>query len=184
MDEPYEVGSTLVVPGSKFEQAVAAVRGRVMGELSMTAPAVLEARYRHWAKLDGEKARLMAEGLLLRIRIDAFTKKDAWAALREVAPEHLPPKPTFKGAPSKLGRNVAILDAVFETSVIFKLRPTRYRERGGGPLPYCCEQGGSACDAVGVALADADYPRMAYRTIETVWTNRPSYIPHPSIFYG
>ena len=174
----------------RFNRAVAAVRGRVMGELFMTGPAVLVARYRHWlprsewTAQQNEKARLMAENLLLRLRLDAFTKKDAWAALREVAPEHLPPKPTFKGAPSKLGRNVAILDAVFETSVIFKLNPTRYRERGGGPLPYCCEQGGSACDAVGVALADADYPRMAYRTIETVWTNRPSYIPHPSIFYG
>ena len=60
---------------SKFERAVAAVRGRVMGELSMTAPAVLVAHYRHWADLDGDKARLMAENLLLRIRIDAFTNR-------------------------------------------------------------------------------------------------------------
>ena len=177
---------------SEFERAVAAVRGRVMGELSMTAPAVLVAHYRHWAKLDGDKARLMAEQLLLQIRIDAFTNRDAWTALREIAPEHLPPKPTFKGAPSKLGRNEAIVSAVFETCVImaepdFKLDPTRYRgKKGAGP--FCCEQGGSACDVVGVALApllnpDAVAPVIVYTTVENLWDKSPSYIPHPSIFY-
>ena len=57
-------------------------------------------------------------------------------------------------------RDLAVAEAIVLLGKNRGLKPTRSRS----DLPNCCAEGGSACDAVGVAS------RMNYKVIESIWT--------------
>ena len=69
------------------------------------------------------------------------------------------PRPKEKGK-RLMDRDLAIADAIVLLGKALGLKPTRSR-RGH---PRCCAEGGSACDAVGVASG------MNYKAIERIWT--------------
>ncbi|MCY4550604.1 MAG: hypothetical protein OXC28_19750 [Defluviicoccus sp.] len=91
-------------------------------------------------------------------------------------------KPT-KGNRPFANRDIAIADAVLFVQTTHGLRPTR---SGAGP-EECCREGGSACDAVGVALdiiagPGAEWAKAkdetrfrGYKNIERIWLQSGDY---------
>ena len=70
------------------------------------------------------------------------------------------PRPRESGK-RLMNRDLAIAEAIVVVAEARGLKPTRRSLRGG---PECCAEGGSACDAVGVASG------MNYKAVEAIWT--------------
>ena len=80
--------------------------------------------------------------------------------------------PRKRSGPKTLAlRNVWIIGAV-NTLMALGLHPTRNITRGRKP----CDPGGSACDAVGVALAER-HRAMTYKAVEQIARTRPKHSP-------
>ena len=171
MDEPYEVGSTLVVPGSKFEQAVAWVRARITPELRQTAVEAHLAYYRN-------AFPLLRENFMLQLQVDHYTDKNAWNALSALAPDLIRVPRGRKGR-NDLARRAGILFSILDVAMVFSLDPTRNggeRTMATQDAAYCNAEGASACDAVGLAVKGEN---AKYKTIETIWTERPAFFQLP-----
>ena len=115
-----------------------------------------------------ESMRLTAAGYLR----DREPMPDALAQwLAEVLERtRTPPRP--RSGPKTLAlRNVWIIGTV-NTLMALGLHPTRNVTRGDKP----CADGGSACDAVGVALAKR-HLAMTYKAVEKIARTRPKHSP-------
>ena len=110
---------------------------------------------------------LIAQGLLLERKPLPHELAD-WLvqALEGTRPQ---PKSTGKDPYANFFRNSAIVLAVSFLSRE-SLRATR---SAGGP-PECCYEGGSACDAVGMAVAEIYEEPRSYKRIEGIWTESAS----------
>ena len=132
------------------------------------------------------------EDLLLELIVCSEEVKEAWDSLSLIAqglllerkplPHELADwlvqalegtrrQPTSRGKDpyANFFRNSAIVLAVSFLSRE-RIRATR---SGGGP-PECCYEGGSACDAVGMAVAEIYEEPRSYKSIEGIWTKSAS----------
>ena len=115
-----------------------------------------------------ESMRLTAAGYLR----DREPMPDALAQwLAEVLDGTCPPPPRRSGPKGFHLRNIWIMEAV-NTLMALGLHPTRNVTRGDKP----CADGGSACDAVGVALAER-HLAMPYKAVEQIARTRPKNSP-------
>ena len=140
------------------------------------------------------------EDLLLELIVCSEEVKEAWDSLSLIAQglllerkplppeladwlvqalEGTRPQPTSRGKEpyANFFRNSAIVLAVSFLSRD-NIRATR---SGGGP-PECCYEGGSACDAVGLAVAEIYEEPRSYKSIEGIWTESASPESHLSRF--
>ena len=138
---------------------------------------------------------------LLRGRIaDSKRSADAWDALslraQRLLRDHRPlprelevwladylkgerPRPTKRGAKQKFHTRDALIRTWIATVIAFENPPgicaTRNEAKGGEEPGF---NGGSACDAIGVALNNIEIEssprpkRLTYAAIEKVWTTR------------
>ena len=132
------------------------------------------------------------EALLLELIVCSEEVKEAWDSLSLIAqglllerkplPHELAdwlvqalegtrrqPKSRGKDPYANFFRNSAIVLAVSFLSRE-RIKATR---NGGGP-PECCYEGGSACDAVGLAVAEIYEEPRSYKNIEYIWTESAS----------
>ena len=118
---------------------------------------------------------LIAQGLLLERKPLPHELAD-WLvqALEGTRPQ---PKSRGKDPYANFFRNSAIVLAVSFLSRD-SIRATR---NGSGP-PECCYEGGSACDAVGMAVAEIYEEPRSYKSIEGIWTESASPESHLSRF--
>ena len=118
---------------------------------------------------------LIAQGLLLERKPLPHELAD-WLvqALEGTRPQ---PKSRGKDPYSNFFRNSAIVLAVS-----FLSRDSIKATRNGGGPPECCYEGGSACDAVGMAVAEIYEEPRSYKSIEWIWTESASPESHLSRF--
>ena len=90
-------------------------------------------------------------------------------------------RPTTRGRDrcADAHRNYAIVIAVSQLIAVTHLsnrglKATRNRYQKSIWIPECCYAGGSACDAVGVAVGRVFKEFLCYKCIERLWTKRAS----------
>ena len=136
------------------------------------------------------------EDLLLELIVCSEEVKEAWDSLSLIAqglllerkplPHELADwlvqalegtrrQPTSRGKDPYVNffRNSAIVLAVS-----FLSRESIRATRSGGGPPECCYEGGSACDAVGMAVAEIYEEPRSYKSIEGIWTASASLDSH------
>ena len=101
----------------------------------------------------------MAESALRRPWVTLTDELAHWTA--DVVAGKLPRPKTGKKKFAQ--RDLIIAEAIYLLTVLRPMKPTRRLEQNRRRITECCAEGGSACDAVGVAMG------MNYKTVERIW---------------